>query len=159
MGARDDDHLPDELREIADGIRESRLEPTPLELDELKRRARRQAERGSGSILAWRKKLIAAILALGLMFSSGAGVVVAAQSLGKKSGKQKLGFKGLKAKVKKPKKDASKSQYCPPTKHDDSDSDSPRDRDSDSDCDNTDSDDSDSDRPRGGRGDKDSDSD
>jgi hypothetical protein len=147
MSPRDDDHLPDELRDIADGIRESRHEPTPLELDELKRRARRQAERGSGSILVWRKKLIAAILALGLMFSSGAGVVVAAQSIGKKSGKQKLGFKGLKKK----KKDASKSQYCNPTQHDDSDSDSARDRDSDSDCDSSDSDDSD--RPRGGRGD------
>lgn len=144
MGVRDDDHLPDELREIADGIRESRIEPTPLELDELRRRVRRQTEHRSGSIIAWRKKLIAAILALGLMFSSGAGVVVAAQSLGKKSGKQKLGLKGLKAKVTKPKKDASQSQYCPPTQHDDSDSDSARDRDSDSDCD-----DSDSDRQRG----------
>jgi hypothetical protein len=140
MGIRDDDQLPDDLREIADGIRESRYEPSPLELDELKRRARRQAERVSRPIAAWRRKLVAAILALGLMFSSGAGVVVAAQSIGKKSGKQKLGFKGLKAKVKRSKKDASKSQYCPPTKHDDSDSDSARDRDTDSDCDNTDSD-------------------
>jgi hypothetical protein len=140
MGVRDDDHLPDDLREIADGIRKSRIEPTPLELDELKRRARRQAERDPSSILAWRRKLIAAILALGLMVSSGAGVVVAAQSIGKKSGKQKLSLKGMKAKVKKPKKDASQSQYCPPSKHDDSDSDSARDRDTDSDCDNSDSD-------------------
>jgi hypothetical protein len=152
MGIRDDDHLPEDLREIADGIRESRYEPSPLELDELKQRARRQAERGPRPIASWRRKLVAAILALGLMFSSGAGVVVAAQSLGKKPGKQKLklkgSVKGMKAKLGKSKKDASKSQYCPPTKHDDSDSDSARDRDSDSDCDNTDSDkdtDSDSD--------------
>jgi hypothetical protein len=140
MGIRDDDQLPEDLREIADGIRESRYEPSPLELDELKQRARRQAERGSRPIAAWRRKLVAAILALGLMFSSGAGVVVAAQSLGKKPGKQKLKIKEMKAKFKKAKKDASKSQYCPPTKHDDSDSDSPRDRDSDSDCDSSDSD-------------------
>jgi hypothetical protein len=45
MGAHDRDHLPNDLREIADGIRESRIEPTPLQLDGLKQRARRQAER------------------------------------------------------------------------------------------------------------------
>jgi hypothetical protein len=162
----DDDRLPSELREIADEIRESRHEPTALELDELKRRARRKAEGRRSGIAPWRKRVLAGLLALGLMLSSATGVVVAGQSLGKKPGKGKPNFDKLGAKLKKPKKDASESQYCPSTRHDDSDSDSARDRDSDSDCDDSDSDrprggrgdDSDSDRPRGGRG-GDSDSD
>jgi hypothetical protein len=150
MNPRHDDRLPDDLRDVADSIRECRTEPTPLRLDELKMRARRQAERSAhggflrGAPARWRKKIVAAILALGLMLSSGTGVVVAAQSLGS-STKPKFSFKALKNKVQKPKKDSSKSQYCPPSKHDDSDSDSARDRDSDSDCDDSDSDDTDSD--------------
>lgn len=139
---RRDDHLPEDLRDIADGIRESRTEASPLQLDELKQRARRQAERAGGAPGRWRRKLIATILALGLMFTSTTGVVVAAKSLGT-SKKQKVSFKGLKQKVSKPKKDSSQSQYCPPTKHDDSDSDTNRDRDRDSDCDSSDSDSSD----------------
>jgi hypothetical protein len=150
MNPRDDDHLPDDLRDVAESIRESRTQATPLRMDELKVRARRQAERSSpggffgGAAARWRKKVVATILALGLMLSSGTGVVVAAQSLGS-STKPKFSFKGLKKKVQKSKKDASKTQYCPPSKHDDSDSDSARDRDSDSDCDDTDSDDTDRD--------------
>jgi hypothetical protein len=145
-----DEHIDphdDELREIADAIREARLQPTPLELDELKRRARRQAEDRRGAAAPWRKRLLAGVLALGLMLTSATGVVVAGQSVGKKAGKGKPDF-NFASKFKKPKKDASESQYCPPTRHDDSDSDSSRDRDSDSDCDGSDSD---SDRPRGDR--------
>jgi hypothetical protein len=157
---RRDDQLPEDLRDIADGIRESRTEASPLQLDELKQRARRQAERAAGAPARWRRKLIATILALGLMFTSTTGVVVAAKSLGT-SKKPKVSFKGLKKKVSKPKKDSSKSQYCPPSKHDDSDSDSNRDRDSDSDCDDSDSSDSDrgSDRDSDSDRDRDSDSD
>jgi hypothetical protein len=146
MDTPDDDRIPEDLREVARSIRESRTEPTPLRLDELKMRALRQAERSTrdrlfGDVTArWRKKLVATILALGLMLSSGTGLVVAAQTLGS-SKKPKLNFAAVKQEVQTPEKDASKSQYCPPSKHDDSDSDTARDRDSDSDCDGTDSDD------------------
>lgn len=142
MDRRDDDRLPDELREIADGIRESRTEASPLQLDELKQRARRQAERGGDAASRWRRKLIATILALGLMLSTTTGVVVAGQSLGRSS-EPKFSWQAFLTKFQEPKKDSSKSQYCPPTKHDDSDSDTARDRDRDSDCDSTDSDSSD----------------
>jgi hypothetical protein len=140
MGTRDDEHLPDDLREIADGIRESRTEPAPLQLDGLKQRARRQAERRIGSTARWRKKLVATLLALGLMLTSGTGVVVAAWSTST-STDPRLSFQALLDWLKKPRKDSSQSQYCPPEEHDDSDSDTARDRDRDSDCDDTDSDD------------------
>jgi hypothetical protein len=145
MSPRNDDRLPDDLRDVADTIRESRTERTPLDLEELKMRARRQAEhRMGGAATRWRKKLVATILALGLMLTSGTGVVVAAQSLGSTS-TPKFSFEALKEKVKKPKKDASKSQYCSPTDDDDDDDDRDDDDDDDDDDDRDDDDDEDDD--------------
>jgi hypothetical protein len=121
MSARNDNRLPDDLRDVADTIRESRTEPSPLRLDELKLRARRQAEhRTGGAAPRWRRKLVATVLALGLMLTSGTGVVVAAQSLGS-STEPTFSFEALRDEVENPEKDASKSQYCPPIEDDDDD--------------------------------------
>jgi hypothetical protein len=134
MSPRNDDRLPDDLRDVADTLRESRTEPTPLRLDELKMRARRQAEHRTGGVAArWRKKLVATILALGLMLTSGTGVVVAAQSLGSAT-EPTFSFEALKEEVENPEKDASKSQYCPPIEDDDDDHDDDDD-DDDDECD------------------------
>jgi hypothetical protein len=46
------DRLPEHLLEVADRLREERLSVSPLELDELKLRARAQASRGRRSTLA-----------------------------------------------------------------------------------------------------------
>jgi hypothetical protein len=146
MERRDDEHLPEDLREAAKAMRDARTEPTPLQLDEIKLRAMSQADRDDnvglfGSLAgAWRRKAIALLLAVGVMFTSASGVVVASSSLGSK-GKGKYDFK---KKWTKPKKDSSHSQYCPPSKHDGSDSDTKNDSDPQSDCDNSDSQDSDS---------------
>jgi hypothetical protein len=131
MSPRNDDRVPEDLRDVADTIRESRTEPTPLRLEELKMRARRQAEhRTGGAAMRWRKKLVATILALGLMLTSGTGVVVAAQSLGSNT-EPTFSFEALREEIENPEKDASKSQYCPPIEDDDEDDDDDDDDDED----------------------------
>jgi hypothetical protein len=156
MDRFEDDHLPEELRELEAGLRGSRTEPTAMQLDELKLRAMRQAERRqrgglAGLVARWRSRVVAAVLAIGLMVSTSTGLVVAA------SGKRPsaLSPKKMVAAAKKPSKDSSGQQYCQASRDDDSDSDSARDRDSDSDCDGSDSH---SDGNDGGGGDSDDDS-
>ncbi|HEX2071110.1 MAG TPA: hypothetical protein VHF90_05630 [Thermoleophilaceae bacterium] len=75
---------PDELSEVADRLRESRSVPTPLELDELKLRARRQAARRStspgGTMLKSRLALTALIAVGAMMSGTGATLAVTGSS-------------------------------------------------------------------------------
>jgi hypothetical protein len=83
MSARSDDPLPPELDEIGRLLREQRRRPTPLELDELRQRVRRQAgSRRSftpwvqkGSLLTSRL-LITVLIAFGIVLS-GTGATLA----------------------------------------------------------------------------------
>ena len=77
MDRRDDERVPDELKEAAEWMREARTEPTPLQLDELKQRAHRQAARRGGSGARWRIRAVTTLLVGGLMMTSATGVVLA----------------------------------------------------------------------------------
>jgi hypothetical protein len=140
MDRPDHDHLPEELRELEAGLRASRTEPTALQLDELKLRAMRAAERRQrgglpGLAARWRSRVVAALLAIGLMATTSTGLVIAA------SGKRPSALTPRKmiANAQTPSRDASAQQYCQAGRDDDSDSDTARDRDSNSDCDASDS--------------------
>lgn len=79
-----DEHIPEDLRDIAERLTEARAGFTPLELDELRTRVHRRVSRparrrGMG---AFRRTSLAAILAAALMLSSGAGAVIAAGYFG-----------------------------------------------------------------------------
>src|ERR1700689_2766289 len=82
-----DDHLPEDLRDIAERLPAARVTLSPLEADELRRRvharagrARRAPRRGLAHVL--RAHLVAVVLTLGLVLTSGVGVVFACDSLG-----------------------------------------------------------------------------
>jgi uncharacterized repeat protein (TIGR02543 family) len=83
--AQFDDQLPEDLRDIAARLHAARVTPTELELDELRRRvhgrARRAPQRRSLAG-ALRVKGVAALLTMGLMLTTGAGVVFATGSFG-----------------------------------------------------------------------------
>jgi hypothetical protein len=78
-----DDHLPEDLRDIAARLSAARATPNPLELDELRRRVHGRVERagrstqrrGLASVL--RMNFVAVLLTSGLVFTGGAGVVLA----------------------------------------------------------------------------------
>lgn len=82
--SRFDEHLPEDLRDIAERLTQARPTLSPLELDELHGRVQRRAERASrGKFLGRvRKGSLAGVLAGTLMLTSGAGAVIAATSLG-----------------------------------------------------------------------------
>jgi hypothetical protein len=71
--------LPGELRDLADHLRENRHESTPLELDELKRRALARSAPASrqGKGLALKSRLVTLLLVLGLAVSAGSAGVIA----------------------------------------------------------------------------------
>ncbi|HEX2161456.1 MAG TPA: hypothetical protein VHF88_06510 [Thermoleophilaceae bacterium] len=75
---------PGDLSEVADRLRESRSVPTPLELDELKLRARHQAARSStspgGNMLKSRLALTALIAVGAMMSGTGATLAVTGSS-------------------------------------------------------------------------------
>ena len=115
MDRRDDERVPDELKEAAEWMREARTEPTPLQLDELKQRAHRQAARRGGSGARWRIRAVTTLLVGGLMMTSLTGVVLATGGTGSSSGLNSL--LQLLSNWTKPDKDPSHSQYCPPKPH------------------------------------------
>ena len=80
-----EDHLPEDLRDIAERLVEARASFSPLELDELHVRIGRRghrAPRPSGIGARLRRNSIAGLAAAGLMLTSGAGAVIASTSLG-----------------------------------------------------------------------------
>jgi hypothetical protein len=84
---RHDDHLPEDLRDVAGRLRESRAQLTPLELDQLRSRVHRRVDRGAAPrrsrfVAILRMNLVAAALTVGLVLTSGVGAVIASQSLG-----------------------------------------------------------------------------
>jgi hypothetical protein len=75
--------LSDDLDDVAERLRASRVTATPLELDELKLRARRQASRKSfpgGRMLKSRLGLTAVIVTGLLMSGTGAGLAASGSS-------------------------------------------------------------------------------
>jgi len=83
--ARFDDQLPDDVRDIAEGLSASRATFTRLELDELRQRIQRRAEhapRHRGLRAGMHARWVAVLLAAGLLLSSGAGAVIAGESVG-----------------------------------------------------------------------------
>ena len=75
---RDHDHLPDDVNDVVQQLRDHRPEASALELDRMKQRARAKSLRSSrtkGHLL--RSRLTAALLALGLMVAGTGGVIAA----------------------------------------------------------------------------------
>jgi hypothetical protein len=96
-----DGQLPEDLREIAERLSAARETPSPFELDELCRRVYWAVERGGslprrGRFAALvRMKFVAAALTVGLVLTSGVGVVLASEWFGGGSNTyQDVNFKG-----------------------------------------------------------------
>jgi hypothetical protein len=83
-----DGQLPEDLRDIAERLSAARVTPSPFELDELCRRVYRRVERGrrlprrSRFATAPRMNFVAVLLTLGLVLTSGVGVVLASGAIG-----------------------------------------------------------------------------
>jgi len=79
-----DDNLPDDLLDIAERLREERAAFTPYELDSLRGRLATRMGRPQrrGRLTTMRAKSLAGLAAIGLMLTSGTGVVIAASALG-----------------------------------------------------------------------------
>ena len=81
--ARNEEHLPEDIRDIAARLTEARATLTPLEADELSGRVRRRVARAPRrGARRLRRTSLAAILAAALMLTSGAGAVIAAGYFG-----------------------------------------------------------------------------
>ena len=82
------EHLPEDIREIAARLSAARETATPLELDGLRRRVHGSARRAGAMRPRGRLRrvlgmnFVAALLASGLMLTSGAAVVIASGSIG-----------------------------------------------------------------------------
>ena len=92
------EHLPDDLREVAERLRSHRAEAAPLELDRIKLRAMSQASRGrnsrQGRTILMRSKLVTMLLVLGLVAGGGgAGVIAGGNGNGKGKGADKGEYK------------------------------------------------------------------
>jgi len=79
-----DEHLPEDVRDIAERLTEARVTLSPLELDELRGRVQRRVARSPKPrhLGGLRRGWLAGLLAATLMLSSGVGVVLAGSSLG-----------------------------------------------------------------------------
>jgi hypothetical protein len=93
-----DKHLPEDLEEVAGRLLGCRAEATPLELDELRQRARRQAlaPRLKGNPL--KNRFVVGLCSLGLLAGGTGGVLAAASQNGLENSNGK----------------AAASYYCPP---------------------------------------------
>jgi hypothetical protein len=86
--SRHEGELPEDLRDIAARLSAARVTPSRLELDDLCRRVYARVERAEGSprrgrlVGRLRMNFAAVMLTLGLVLTSGAGVVLASGSLG-----------------------------------------------------------------------------
>ena len=96
-----DSQLPEDLRDIAERLSAARVTPSRFELDELYQRVYVRFERGGSP---WRGRrfagvlrmnLVAAVLTVGLVLTSGVGVVLASEWFGGGSNTyQDVNFKG-----------------------------------------------------------------
>src|SRR3954469_18360693 len=87
------DRLPEHLLEVADRLREERVSVSPLELDELKQRARAQAMRGRRSTygpkgLPLRSRVVTLALTALLIGGTTAGGIAAGGGGGKRNSAQ-----------------------------------------------------------------------
>ena len=99
--SRHDGQLPEDLRDIAERLLAARATPSPLELDELRRRVLGRVEPGRSSpqrgrfARVLRVNVVAAVLTVGLVLTSGVGVVLASEWFGGGSNTyQTVSFKG-----------------------------------------------------------------
>ena len=106
---RDDTNIPEDLTEVADRLRAARTEPTPLELDGMWQTVRRRTAGGASRTraLKLRGHLVAMLLTVGLVFTTGASAVVASTYL---SSGGSTSYSGSWSQP----KDASYCQYRPP---------------------------------------------
>ena len=96
MDRWNEEHLPPELEDVARLLREQRRDPSELELDELKLRARRQAARTGLRRQTLKGRLVTAILTVALLGGGGGAVLAATGTVTISSSDQ-----------------AAQSQYCP----------------------------------------------
>ena len=85
MGHDHEDHLPGELREVAERLRSERPEASGLELDRIKTRAMAQAGSSRPKGIALRSRTMAALLTVALM-AAGTGGVIAGNGNGNGNG-------------------------------------------------------------------------
>jgi hypothetical protein len=81
---RDHDNLPEDLTDVAERLCAARTEPTPLELDGMWQTVRRRTAGGAGrtrGVRALRGHLVAMLLTVGLVFTTGASAVIASTAL------------------------------------------------------------------------------
>lgn len=83
-----DEHLPEDVRDIAERLTQARATLSPLELDDLRGRIHRRSTRAPRvrRTSRFRRSSLAAILAAALMLTSGAGAVIAAGYFGGSGG-------------------------------------------------------------------------
>lgn len=98
MSKPEDNRLPDELQALEQSLREQRRWAEDSELDPIKLRAMRQAQRPTSKGAPLRARLATAVLTLALV-GGGGGAVIAANGGGNGNGKGN---------------GAARSQYCPP---------------------------------------------
>lgn len=84
------DGLPDDLREVADRLREQRADASPLELDQIKTRARAQAQsaRPSTGGMRARSRAITVVLTALLIGGTTAGGIAATSNNGSAANSQ-----------------------------------------------------------------------
>lgn len=87
--SENDGQLPEDLRDIAERLSAARVTPSRFELDDLYQRVHGRVDRRRGplrgrrrSTAALRMNLVAAALTLGLVLTSGVGVVLASEWFG-----------------------------------------------------------------------------
>ena len=90
-----DEHLPEDLRDIAARLSAARVTPSPLEIDELRRRhgrrgGARRSRQGRGFARVLRTNLVAASLTLGLVLTSGVGLVLASSEFSRGGGEKEF---------------------------------------------------------------------
>jgi hypothetical protein len=99
MSNPSDHDLPPELEGVAARLTAERRDPSALELDELKQRARRQASKAGRGGIQLKNRIVTAILTVALIGGGGGAVLAAAGGGGSGSVSSSS---------------AAKSQYCPP---------------------------------------------
>ncbi len=98
MSKPEDDRLPDELQALEQRLREERRWAEDTEIDGIKLRAMRRAQRRTSKVAPLRARLSTAVLTLALV-GGGGGAVIAADGGGNGNGNGN---------------GAANSQYCPP---------------------------------------------
>jgi hypothetical protein len=90
MARSDEEHYPDDLREVAELLRTHKATGTPLELDRIKRRAIAQASRERGPerrrTVVPRSRMASLLLVVGLVGGAGVAGVIADPPSGGKRG-------------------------------------------------------------------------